>query len=64
MADQGRARGAGDRTPTAPAPFDAVVLAGGAGRRLGGADKAAVRVGGRTLLDRVLTASRAARATV
>ncbi|SOD63215.1 molybdenum cofactor guanylyltransferase [Streptomyces zhaozhouensis] len=33
---------------------EAVVLAGGAARRLGGADKPAVRVGGRTLLDRVL----------
>ncbi|WP_345025363.1 molybdenum cofactor guanylyltransferase, partial [Streptomyces sedi] len=33
---------------------EAVVLAGGAARRLGGVDKPAVRVGGRTLLDRVL----------
>ncbi|MGA5063589.1 NTP transferase domain-containing protein [Streptomyces exfoliatus] len=36
--------------------YDAVVLAGGAARRLGGSDKPAVRVGGRTLLDRVLAA--------
>ncbi|MEV0260597.1 NTP transferase domain-containing protein [Streptomyces sp. NPDC050617] len=36
--------------------FDAVVLAGGAARRLGGVDKPSVRVGGRTLLDRVLSA--------
>ncbi|GAA2708497.1 MULTISPECIES: NTP transferase domain-containing protein [Streptomyces] len=36
--------------------YDAVVLAGGAARRLGGADKPAVRVGGRRLLDRVLGA--------
>lgn len=36
--------------------YDAVVLAGGAGRRLGGADKPALEVGGRTLLDRVLDA--------
>ncbi|MEU7132801.1 NTP transferase domain-containing protein [Streptomyces sp. NPDC046261] len=36
--------------------YDAVVLAGGAARRLGGADKPAVRVGGRSLLDRVLGA--------
>ncbi|MDT0307097.1 NTP transferase domain-containing protein [Streptomyces sp. DSM 44917] len=43
--------------PTPPGvPLDAVVLAGGAARRLGGADKPAVRVGGRTLLDRVLAA--------
>jgi molybdopterin-guanine dinucleotide biosynthesis protein A len=40
-------------------PFDAVVLAGGAGRRMGGprgTDKAALDVGGDTLLDRVLAA--------
>lgn len=36
--------------------YDAVVLAGGAASRLGGADKPAVRVGGRSLLDRVLDA--------
>ncbi|MFE0650127.1 NTP transferase domain-containing protein [Streptomyces sp. NPDC059534] len=36
--------------------YDAVVLAGGAARRLGGSDKPGVRVGGRTLLDRVLAA--------
>ncbi|MYQ48709.1 NTP transferase domain-containing protein, partial [Streptomyces sp. SID4985] len=43
--------------PSAPGtdtPYDAVVLAGGAARRLGGADKPGVRVGGRPLLDRVL----------
>ncbi|WP_055603457.1 NTP transferase domain-containing protein [Streptomyces aureus] len=45
-------------------PHDAVVLAGGAARRLGGADKPGVRVGGRALLDRVLTASRGADRTV
>ncbi|MEU9337762.1 NTP transferase domain-containing protein [Streptomyces sp. NPDC048290] len=44
--------------------YDAVVLAGGAARRLGGVDKPAVRVGGRALLDRVLTACADARATV
>ncbi|MCZ7413182.1 MULTISPECIES: NTP transferase domain-containing protein [unclassified Streptomyces] len=38
------------------APYDAVVLAGGAARRLGGTDKPAVTVGGRTLLDRTLAA--------
>ena len=36
--------------------YDAVVLAGGAARRLGGADKPGLRVGGRALLDRVLAA--------
>ncbi|UUU23499.1 molybdenum cofactor guanylyltransferase [Streptomyces sp. DSM 40750] len=44
--------------------FDAVVLAGGAARRLGGADKPAVRVGGRALLDRVLAACAGAGTTV
>ncbi|MER6121249.1 NTP transferase domain-containing protein [Streptomyces sp. NPDC001795] len=44
--------------------YDAVVLAGGAARRLGGADKPGVRVGGRALLDRVLAACAGATATV
>ncbi|MEU1307491.1 NTP transferase domain-containing protein [Streptomyces cinnamoneus] len=44
--------------------YDAVVLAGGAARRLGGADKPAVRVGGRSLLDRVLSACAGAGRTV
>jgi len=35
-----------------------IVVAGGAGRRLGGVDKAALVVGGTTLLDRVLAAAR------
>ncbi|MFB6623378.1 NTP transferase domain-containing protein [Streptomyces sp. NPDC056374] len=45
-------------------PHDAVVLAGGAAQRLGGADKPGVRVGGRALLDRVLAACRGADRTV
>ena len=36
--------------------YDAVVLAGGAGRRLGGAGKPGLEVGGRTLLQWVLAA--------
>ncbi|MCX4692261.1 NTP transferase domain-containing protein [Streptomyces sp. NBC_01408] len=44
--------------------YDAIVLAGGAAQRLGGADKPALRVGGRTLLDRVLDACANARTTV
>lgn len=36
--------------------FDAIVLAGGSGRRLGGVDKGAIEVGSRTLLARVLDA--------
>ncbi|MFF8015705.1 NTP transferase domain-containing protein [Streptomyces sp. NPDC007929] len=47
-----------------PARYDAVVLAGGAARRLGGTDKPGVRVGGRPLLDRVLAACATARTTV
>ncbi|MBL1083189.1 molybdenum cofactor guanylyltransferase [Streptomyces actinomycinicus] len=48
----------------APVPYDAVVLAGGAARRLGGADKPGLRIGGRALLDRVLAACAGARTTV
>ncbi|MCX5284487.1 NTP transferase domain-containing protein [Streptomyces sp. NBC_00198] len=44
--------------------YDAVVLAGGSARRLGGADKPGVRVGGRALLDRVLAACVDAAVTV
>lgn len=44
--------------------YDAIVLAGGAAKRLGGVDKPGVRVGGRTLLDRVLGVCRGARTTV
>ncbi|WP_030905629.1 NTP transferase domain-containing protein [Streptomyces sp. NRRL F-5126] len=50
--------------PHAVPAYDAVVLAGGAARRLGGADKPAVRVGARSLLDRVLRACEGAAATV
>ncbi|CAL9306479.1 NTP transferase domain-containing protein [Streptomyces olindensis] len=57
-AGPGPARGAD------PAAYDAVVLAGGAARRLGGTDKPGVRVGGRALLDRVLAACGGARTTV
>lgn len=44
--------------------YDAVVLAGGSGRRLGGADKPALEVGGRSMLDTVLTACSGAGRTV
>ncbi|MFJ2646118.1 NTP transferase domain-containing protein [Streptomyces sp. NPDC087420] len=44
--------------------YDAIVLAGGAAKRLGGIDKPAVRVGGRALLDRVLAACEGAGSTV
>jgi molybdopterin-guanine dinucleotide biosynthesis protein A len=44
--------------------FDAVVLAGGAARRLGGQDKPGLEVGGRSMLDAVLAATAAAGRTV
>ncbi|CAM5699191.1 NTP transferase domain-containing protein [Streptomyces fumanus] len=56
--------GAGPDPGPPPVAYDAVVLAGGAARRLGGADKPGVRVGGRALLDRVLTACAGASVTV
>jgi molybdopterin-guanine dinucleotide biosynthesis protein A len=37
-------------------PYDALILAGGAARRLGGQDKTGLLVGGQTLLDRVIAA--------
>ncbi|MEU4092504.1 NTP transferase domain-containing protein [Streptomyces sp. NPDC026673] len=45
-------------------PYDAVVLAGGAARRLGGADKPGLPVAGRALIDRVLDACAGAATTV
>ncbi|MFI9393157.1 NTP transferase domain-containing protein [Streptomyces bauhiniae] len=50
--------------PATGTPYDAVVLAGGGARRLGGADKPGVQVGGRALLDRVLAACADAATTV
>jgi molybdopterin-guanine dinucleotide biosynthesis protein A len=44
--------------------FDAIILAGGASRRLGGADKAEIRLGGKRLLDRALEAVAGARRVV
>ena len=44
--------------------WDAIVLAGGRGRRLGGIDKPALLVGGRSLLDTALAACTGARVTV
>ncbi|MFR9798389.1 NTP transferase domain-containing protein [Streptomyces sp. MS06] len=62
------AHGAGPASAPADAAavraYDAVVLAGGAARRLGGTDKPGVAVGGRALLDRVLAACAGARTTV
>ena len=44
--------------------MDALILAGGRARRLGGADKPALQVGGRTLLDRVVEACAACSRTI
>jgi molybdopterin-guanine dinucleotide biosynthesis protein A len=44
--------------------FDAIILAGGASRRVGGADKAEIRLGGKRLLDRVIEAVVGARRVV
>ncbi|WP_435876941.1 NTP transferase domain-containing protein [Streptomyces acidicola] len=57
-------RAAADAYDAAVTEYDAVVLAGGAARRLGGADKPGVRVGGRALLDRVLAACAGSGTTV
>ncbi|MEU3569652.1 NTP transferase domain-containing protein, partial [Kitasatospora sp. NPDC036755] len=45
-------------------PYDVIVPAGGAARRLGGADKPGLTVRGTTLLDRVLAACAGARTAV
>ncbi len=49
---------------TALMPYDALVLAGGAARRLGGVDKVSLEIGGRTLLARVVDAVDDAEQTV
>ncbi|WP_338671388.1 NTP transferase domain-containing protein [Streptomyces sp. SCSIO 30461] len=59
--DEAGTAGAAD---TAGPGYDAIVLAGGAAARLDGADKPGVTIGGRALLDRVLTACRGAGRTV
>lgn len=50
--------------PVDAIPFDAIVLAGGAARRLGGVSKADVELGGRRLVDGVLVAVSDAREIV
>lgn len=47
-----------------PDDWDALILAGGKGERLGGVDKATLVVGGRQLIDHVLSAVAGARAAV
>jgi molybdopterin-guanine dinucleotide biosynthesis protein A len=51
-------------TDQVTAAFDAVILAGGRASRLGGIDKAALRVHGRSLLDIAVFAVRGARSVV
>jgi molybdenum cofactor guanylyltransferase len=46
------------------ARYDAVVLAGGASRRMGGGDKTALDLGGLSLLDRALEAAAGAQQTI
>ncbi len=54
-APPGDADGAGDAVPSSvQVPAGLIILAGGAGRRLGGVDKAALMVARRTLLERML----------
>jgi molybdopterin-guanine dinucleotide biosynthesis protein A len=45
-------------------PYDAIVLAGGQGRRLGGVSKPAIEIGGRRLLDIALEAVTGAARTI
>lgn len=47
-------------SPGQAPPYDAVILAGGRARRLGGADKPGLTVGGRSLVEHVLAAVSAA----
>lgn len=56
--------GQAGRRVTARTRFDAVVLAGGDARRMGGVDKPALAVGAASLLDRVLLAVADAQAIV
>ena len=49
--------------PRPPRPFDAIILAGGRGARMGGVDKPGLVVGDRTLLGSVLAAVGAAGAS-
>jgi molybdopterin-guanine dinucleotide biosynthesis protein A len=46
--------------PGTTVSYEIIVLAGGAARRLGGQDKPGLRIGGRTLIQRVLAAGREA----
>jgi molybdopterin-guanine dinucleotide biosynthesis protein A len=52
------------RGPACVARFDAVILAGGRARRLGGVDKPGLTVGGRTLAEAVVSAVAGAEAVI
>jgi len=56
--------GEGETGDVDASAFDAIVLAGGAGRRMGGVDKALLSVGDASLLDRALAAVEGAQTTV
>ena len=55
---------AAQRERMEPQVFDAIILAGGAAKRLGGADKAEIVVGGKRLLDHTVEAVSEARQVV
>jgi molybdopterin-guanine dinucleotide biosynthesis protein A len=44
--------------------YDAIILAGGRARRFGGVDKVLIEIGGRTLIESAVAATRRARSTV
>src|SRR5262245_14586169 len=48
----------GNNAMAAREPVSAAILCGGSGRRMGGADKGQLVVGGRSILDRLLDALR------
>ena len=52
------------RTSTELPAFDAIIVAGARSERLGGADKALIDIGGRTLLARAVEATAAAQRTI
>ncbi|TMR90864.1 NTP transferase domain-containing protein [Nonomuraea basaltis] len=57
-------RHAAQSRPTAGVAYDAVILAGGEARRLGGRDKPALTVGGRSLVENVVAAVSGSRRTI
>jgi molybdopterin-guanine dinucleotide biosynthesis protein A len=62
--DRANVADASSPEPVEPLRFAAVILAGGTGQRLGGTDKAALRVGDQTLLEHALEAVQGAQQVV